>query len=91
MESSAAYGRVGSYATPVTTTDHITDVTTMGLAIKTTSSKNDNNSITTIKIAMTIAQRIVDTHTPMGPAPGPPPPWGIQNVLCRLRCDTSEP
>ena len=29
--------------------------------------------------------------TAMGPTPGPPPPWGIQNVLCRFRCDTSEP
>src|SRR5690606_20773896 len=26
-----------------------------------------------------------------GPTPGPPPPCGMQNVLCRLRCDTSEP
>lgn len=31
------------------------------------------------------------TYTPIGPMPGPPPPWGIQNVLCRLRWDTSEP
>ena len=23
--------------------------------------------------------------TPMGPIPGPPPPCGIQNVLCKLR------
>jgi len=23
--------------------------------------------------------------------PGPPPPWGIQNVLCRLRWETSPP
>ena len=23
--------------------------------------------------------------------PGPPPPWGIAKVLCRFRCDTSEP
>lgn len=23
--------------------------------------------------------------TPIGPMPGPPPPWGIQNVLWRLR------
>src|SRR5207253_3421984 len=29
------------------------------------------------------------THT--GPTPGPPPPWGMQNVLCRFRCDTSPP
>ncbi len=25
------------------------------------------------------------------PTPGPPPPCGIQNVLCRLRWETSEP
>lgn len=31
------------------------------------------------------------TYTPIGPMPGPPPPWGMQNVLCRLRWDTSEP
>src|SRR3954452_21464082 len=30
-------------------------------------------------------------HTPMGPTPGPPPPWGMQNVLWRLRWLTSEP
>ena len=29
--------------------------------------------------------------TPIGPTPGPPPPCGMQNVLCRLRCDTSAP
>src|ERR1039458_9681748 len=26
-----------------------------------------------------------------GPTPGPPPPCGMQNVLCRFRCDTSAP
>ena len=26
-----------------------------------------------------------------GPTPGPPPPWGMQNVLCRLRWLTSPP
>src|SRR5688572_21473338 len=29
--------------------------------------------------------------TATGPTPGPPPPWGMQNVLWRLRCDTSAP
>ena len=29
--------------------------------------------------------------TPMGPMPGPPPPWGMQKVLCRLRWQTSAP
>ncbi|MNZ97941.1 hypothetical protein D3C78_1172070 [compost metagenome] len=29
--------------------------------------------------------------TPIGPMPGPPPPWGMQKVLCRLRCATSAP
>ncbi|MNV48149.1 hypothetical protein D3C71_1400420 [compost metagenome] len=29
--------------------------------------------------------------TPIGPMPGPPPPCGIQKVLCRLRCETSAP
>src|SRR3974377_2281080 len=29
--------------------------------------------------------------TATGPTPGPPPPCGIQNVLCRLRWDTSAP
>src|SRR5690606_23717351 len=29
--------------------------------------------------------------TAHGPTPGPPPRCGMQNVLCRLRCDTSEP
>src|SRR6476469_8383271 len=30
-------------------------------------------------------------RTPIGPTPGPPPPCGMQKVLCRLRCDTSAP
>ena len=30
-------------------------------------------------------------RTATGPTPGPPPPCGMQNVLCRLRCDTSAP
>src|SRR3546814_769828 len=29
--------------------------------------------------------------TEQGPTPGPPPPCGMQKVLCRLRCETSEP
>jgi len=29
--------------------------------------------------------------TATGPAPGPPPPWGVENVLCRLRCMASTP
>src|SRR3989442_15304993 len=29
--------------------------------------------------------------TATGPTPGPPPPWGMQNALCRFRCDTSPP
>lgn len=29
--------------------------------------------------------------TPIGPMPGPPPPWGMQNVLWRLRWQTSAP
>ncbi|CAC9968397.1 hypothetical protein [uncultured Gammaproteobacteria bacterium] len=29
--------------------------------------------------------------TPIGPIPGPPPPWGIAKVLWRLMCDTSAP
>ena len=29
--------------------------------------------------------------TPMGPTPGPPPPWGMQKVLWRLRWQTSAP
>ena len=29
--------------------------------------------------------------TPMGPMPGPPPPWGMQKVLWRLRWHTSAP
>src|ERR1044071_1601479 len=29
--------------------------------------------------------------TPIGPTPGPPPPCGMQNVLCRLRWQTSAP
>src|SRR5690554_1010543 len=29
--------------------------------------------------------------TPIGPMPGPPPPWGMQKVLCRFKCDTSPP
>ena len=32
-----------------------------------------------------------NTYTPMGPIPGPPPPWGIQNVLWRFKWDTSDP
>src|SRR5437660_8215487 len=30
-------------------------------------------------------------RTPIGPTPGPPPPWGIQKVLCRFRWLTSAP
>src|SRR5581483_9497125 len=29
--------------------------------------------------------------TAIGPAPGPPPPCGVLNVLCRLMCMTSKP
>src|SRR6187431_2231973 len=29
--------------------------------------------------------------TPIGPMPGPPPPCGIQKVLCKFKCDTSPP
>src|SRR5579875_36268 len=29
--------------------------------------------------------------TATGPTPGPPPPCGMQKVLCRLRWDTSAP
>src|SRR3989441_5968880 len=29
--------------------------------------------------------------TPIGPMPGPPPPCGMQKVLCRLRWHTSAP
>ncbi len=29
--------------------------------------------------------------TPIGPTPGPPPPCGMQNVLWRLRWQTSAP
>src|SRR4051794_23444545 len=29
--------------------------------------------------------------TATGPTPGPPPPCGMQKVLCRFRCDTSPP
>ncbi|MOA44304.1 hypothetical protein D3C78_1665630 [compost metagenome] len=28
---------------------------------------------------------------PIGPIPGPPPPWGMQKVLCRFMCETSAP
>ena len=31
------------------------------------------------------------SRTPIGPIPGPPPPCGIQNVLCRFRWQTSAP
>ena len=30
-------------------------------------------------------------RTPIGPMPGPPPPWGMQNVLCRFKWLTSAP
>jgi hypothetical protein len=29
--------------------------------------------------------------TPIGPIPGPPPPCGIQNVLCKFKWQTSKP
>lgn len=29
--------------------------------------------------------------TPIGPMPGPPPPWGMAKVLCKLRWQTSAP
>ena len=31
------------------------------------------------------------SRTATGPTPGPPPPWGMQKVLCRLRWLTSPP
>jgi hypothetical protein len=27
----------------------------------------------------------LNTYTPIGPIPGPPPPCGIENVLCRFK------
>src|ERR1039457_4831358 len=30
-------------------------------------------------------------RTATGPPPGPPPPCGVQNVLCRFRCETPAP
>ncbi len=30
-------------------------------------------------------------RTPTGPEPGPPPPWGVLNVLWVLKCMTSNP
>ncbi len=29
--------------------------------------------------------------TPIGPIPGPPPPCGIANVLCKFKWQTSAP
>ncbi len=29
--------------------------------------------------------------TAIGPIPGPPPPWGILNVLCKFKWQTSAP
>ncbi len=29
--------------------------------------------------------------TPIGPIPGPPPPWGIAKVLCKFKWQTSAP
>src|ERR1039457_3483948 len=29
--------------------------------------------------------------TPTGPVPGPPPPCGVENALCRFMCMTSTP
>src|SRR6266699_6237319 len=29
--------------------------------------------------------------TPIGPTPGPPPPCGMQNVLCKFKWQTSAP
>src|SRR5262249_47671324 len=29
--------------------------------------------------------------TATGPAPGPPPPWGVENVLCKFIWSTSTP
>ncbi len=31
------------------------------------------------------------SHTETGPLPGPPPPCGVENVLCKLNCITSTP
>ena len=31
------------------------------------------------------------SDTAIGPAPGPPPPCGWVNVLCRLKCTMSKP
>ncbi len=31
------------------------------------------------------------SRTATGPTPGPPPPCGMQKVLCRFRCETSAP
>jgi len=32
-----------------------------------------------------------EAYTQMGPIPGPPPPWGMQNVLWRFKWHTSAP
>ena len=31
------------------------------------------------------------SETATGPAPGPPPPWGVEKVLCKLMCIASAP
>ena len=31
------------------------------------------------------------SRTATGPTPGPPPPWGMQKVLCKFKWDTSPP
>ena len=31
------------------------------------------------------------SETAIGPDPGPPPPWGCEKVLCRLKWTMSKP
>lgn len=54
----------------------------------------NNDSIGPIpqqKIPETSSTKFFDSYTPIGPIPGPPPPWGIQNVLWRFKWETSDP
>ena len=49
--------------------------------IDSTASRDVMANIHVCSISHAVPENWEWTYTPMGPIPGPPPPWGIQNVL----------
>ena len=58
------------------------------LAGRSKSNRNCPSSFSTVGLGRNGTKSF---FTPTGPAPGPPPPWGVVKVLCRFRCTASKP